>query len=287
MTRSARWAWLALAAALAALPACSNNPPQSPPQQQAAQAASLQTAGQPESIWDDDSGATVEGQQPAPTVVGYEAGDDPLMGMNRAVFAFNDVAYRYALSPIARGWEWVVPGPVRTSIGNAFHNIRMPIRAVNHTLQGRFEGTGRNLLRFTINSTLGLGGLFDPAKAWFDLQRADTGFDDTLEQWGAGPGAYVVLPLLGPSTVRQGSASVVDYALNPIPYLTDQPEQGVLMMSDGFQSIVPALTSYGKLRQQADDPYVFFRELHLQALKRDAQAHSGDEDEPAQPEAEQ
>ena len=147
----------------------------------------------------------------------------------------------------------------------------MPIRALNHGLQGRFAETGRNLLRFTINSTLGLGGLFDPARVWFDLERADTGFDETLQHWGVGRGAYLVLPLLGPSTVREGGGAVGDYALNPIPYLTEQPEQTALMLTDGFQGIVPALSSYETLRDQAEDPYVFFRELHLQGLKRDAQ----------------
>ena len=284
-------AWAVAITVLASLAACSNNPAQdtaqntaqttaaaepgpSTPESQPAEAA---PASKP-SIWDDKARATVEaGQAPRPTVVGYAPGDDPLMGFNRAVFAFNDVAYRFALVPAAKGWEWAVPAPVRQSIGNAFHNIRMPIRAVNHGLQGRWSGAGRNLLRFTINSTLGLGGLFDPAKAWFDLERADTGFDETLATWGAGPGTYLVLPLLGPSTLREGTGALGDYALNPIPYLTEQPEQTALMLGDGFQGIVPALVSYETLRARSEDPYVFFRELHLQGLKRDdAARHAPD-----------
>lgn len=284
------WKQLAVALLLAGFAACASGPSQDAPAAPTAtvnpEYAAKTDSGQA-SIWDDRSGPTVEaGGQPAPTVVGYEPGNDPLMGMNRAIFAFNDVTYRFALIPAAQAWDWAVPKPVRTSIGNAFHNIRMPIRAVNHGLQGRFSNAGRNLLRFTINSTLGLGGLFDPAAGWFDIERADTGFDETLARWGAGHGAYLVLPLLGPSSLREGGASIVDYGLNPIPYLSDQPEQTALMLGDGFQGIAPTLISYKTLREQSDDPYVFFRELHLQGLKRDAQhRHTGKDREQAPPDA--
>lgn len=204
-----------------------------------------------------------------PTVVSYSEYHDPLIRLNRGIFAFNDVAYRHLLIPLGKAYVFVLPGSVRTSIGNIFDNIKMPVNAVNHLLQWEPQLVGRDLLRFGINSTLGLAGLFDPAKAWWNLERSDTGFNETLTRYGAGYGIYLVLPLLGPSDLRNSAALVTDYFLNPIIYLTVNPEKSVIQGFDAFQDYAPGAERYEILRKKAEDPYIFFRNFYLQGVQRD------------------
>ncbi|WP_348673223.1 VacJ family lipoprotein [uncultured Abyssibacter sp.] len=204
-----------------------------------------------------------------PTVVAYEPPPDPLIRVNRAIFAFNDVTFRYVFAPLSKGYEFVVPRPVRTGIGNAFDNIKMPIRTVNFLLQGRFRAAGIDTTRFLVNSTVGLAGLFDPAEAWLGLKQEDTGFVDTLDGYGAGQGTFIVIPFYGPADLRRGSGLIVDYFLNPIPYLVDQPEATLINGFDLFQEYGPSAQQYKKLQKEAEDPYIFMRNLYMQGVQRD------------------
>jgi len=205
-----------------------------------------------------------------PTVVSYPDYRDPLIWLNRGMFAVNDVTYRYLLIPLSTGYLRVIPAPVRSSVANFFYNIKMPVYAVNHLLQLEPQPLGRNLLRFVINSTVGLLGLFDPAQSHWNLARAETDFEATLAHYGAGYGIYLVLPLFGPSDLRNGSALVVDHFLNPIIYLSENPQRTIIQGYDFFQNYAPAAEGYETLRRKSDDPYIFFRNLYLQGVQRDA-----------------
>lgn len=214
--------------------------------------------------------ATAPGTPPIdPVVVGGGEFNDPLIGFNRAMFAFNDVTYRFLLVPLAKGYRWITPDPVERGIGNFFHNLGTPIYLVNDVLQLEPRPFGRHLSRFVINSTVGLLGFFDPAKDWFGLERTRTGFADTLSDYGSGYGFYLVLPLIGPSDARSGAGRVADWFLNPVPYLTHEPQTTAIQAFDGFQEIAPAADKYPVLRRKVEDPYIFFRNLHLQGLERD------------------
>jgi phospholipid-binding lipoprotein MlaA len=204
-----------------------------------------------------------------PTVVSYPNYRDPLIWVNRGIFAFNDVTYRYLLIPLGKGYVRVVPDPVRQGVDNLFFNLKTPIYAVNHLLQFRPKPLGRDLARFTINTTLGLLGLFDPAKAWFGLPREETHFDTTLSRYGAGYGIYLVLPIFGPSDLRGPPSLVVDALLNPLFYLTDNPERSAIEGFDFFQAYAPGAERYQILRRKSEDPYIFFRNLYLQGVQRD------------------
>jgi phospholipid-binding lipoprotein MlaA len=103
-------------------------------------------------------------------------------------------------------------------ISNGFDNIRVVPRFVNNVLQGKFEGAGREAARFLINSTAGVGGLFDPAKDYWGIRPSSEDFGQTLGKWGAGPGPYLVLPVLAPTTVRDGVGMGVDLVIDPIGY---------------------------------------------------------------------
>lgn len=216
------------------------------------------------------SGAGDAAGGPEPTVVGETRYRDPLIKLNRAIFAFNDFAYRRALIPISKGYVWAVPAPARRSVGDFFHNIRTPIYVANDVLQLEPEPLGRHLARFLINSTVGVGGLFDPASAWFGLEKTATGFEDTLSGYGVGYGIYVVLPIFGSSDLRNGVSLAADYFLNPIPYLTEDPATSAVMAYDNFQEFAADADKYEELRRRLDDPYIFFRNLHLQGVQRDA-----------------
>lgn len=207
-----------------------------------------------------------------PTVVEYDNYRDPLIGLNRAIFAFNDVTYRYALIPLAKGYVKVAPEGFRNSVGNLFYNIRTPIRFVNNLFQLKFEPAARNLARFGINSTLGLFGFFDPAKNWFNLEKAEARFEDTLAHYGVGYGFYLVLPFAGPSDLRGGTSTVFDYLLDPIPELIDdRSDASAVQIYDRFNEFAPSADQYEILREKSEDPYIFFRNLHLQGIQRDTE----------------
>jgi phospholipid-binding lipoprotein MlaA len=213
-----------------------------------------------------------EGLEPGlePTVVAYREYRDPLLHVNRAIFAFNDVTYRYLLIPLGKGYVRVVPDSVHRSVGNFFYNLKTPIYAVNHLLQLKPKPMGRNLLRFGINTTVGVLGLFDPARKWWGLEREETDFEETLSGYGAGYGLYLVLPIFGPSDLRKSASLVVGRFLNPIVYLTENPERSVILGIDLFQDYAPEAERYEILRRKAEDPYTFFRNLYLQGVQRDA-----------------
>lgn len=209
--------------------------------------------------------------EPKPTVVGYNDYRDPLKPVNRAIFAFNDVAYRYVLIPVANGYVAVTPDPVEASVGNVFYNIKMPIYAINHLLQGKPKQSGHNLARFGINTTVGILGLFDPAANRYDMPRRETHLEATLAQYGAGYGVYLVLPILGPSDVRNGVSQVGDYLMNPVVYLTENPATAAVQSFDYLQEFAPRADRYRTLRKKADAPYIFFRNMYLQGVMRDAE----------------
>lgn len=148
--------------------------------------------------------------------------DDPWEGFNRGVFAFNDVVDRYMLGPVATGYGWVVPDPAKRGIRNMLANAFSPVVLANDLLQLEFRDAGITLSRLIANSTMGIGGLFDVARD-MGLPAHPADFGQTLYSYGVDPGPYLVLPLLGPSTVRDGVGKGVDVLLHPFTYFLSTP----------------------------------------------------------------
>ena len=144
---------------------------------------------------------------------------DPFESFNEVMFEINLKLDRYVLKPIAKAYNFVMPDELQLMISRGFSNINFVPRVVNNLLQGKWEGAGRELARFLINSTVGIGGLWDMAKQEWDIQASKADFGQTLGKWGAGPGAYIVLPLLPPLTVRDGIGYAVDGAMDPLSYV--------------------------------------------------------------------
>lgn len=144
---------------------------------------------------------------------------DPLQPVNRVMFWINHQLYAYALKPVSKTYEFLMPEKGREAIYNAFENIKFPVRLANHLLQAHFDLAGKETGAFLVNSTLGIGGLGRPARhmpLFADLPDTDTA--QTFARWGIPNGCYLVLPLLGPTTLRDGVGLAGDYALNPITW---------------------------------------------------------------------
>lgn len=149
---------------------------------------------------------------------GVEAGIeeyDPWEGYNVLAFEFNYKFDKYLLKPVAKGYNFVMPELAQRSISNFFDNLGFVHRLFNNVFQGKFKGAGIEGSRFLINTTLGIGGLFDPARHWFDLETPMEDTGQTLGWWGVGPGPYLVIPLLGSFTLRDGIGYIGDLALDP------------------------------------------------------------------------
>jgi phospholipid-binding lipoprotein MlaA len=143
---------------------------------------------------------------------------DPWESFNEKMFAFNRQLDRYVLKPVAYVYNLIMPEPWQVMIANSFDNIKFVPRFINNLLQAKWGGAGRELGRFLINSTAGVGGLFDPAKDYWGIQKSSEDFGQTLGVWGSGPGPYLVLPFTEPLTVRDGIGKLVDSFLDPLSY---------------------------------------------------------------------
>jgi phospholipid-binding lipoprotein MlaA len=148
------------------------------------------------------------------TVPGQSTPKDPLQPVNRAIYQFNDAVDRAVLKPVAQGYRFVVPSFARTGVRNFFSNLNDVTVTVNDVLQGKVRQGGHDALRFTLNTTIGLLGFVDVAtRAGFEKHSED--FGQTLGSWGVGPGPYLVLPLLGPSTLRDTVGIAGDIPTSP------------------------------------------------------------------------
>jgi phospholipid-binding lipoprotein MlaA len=213
----------------------------------------------------------IAAEQNLPSVVSYQAPEDSLRFINEPIYKFNDTVYRHVLSPLAKGYENLVPKPVNTSIRNFFYNLREPLYAVNHLLQGEFSASGKSITRVLINTSLGLLGLFDPANSLMAFERNKTTFGDTLATYGVGHGTYLVLPLLGPSDLRDTASLTFNYFAHPLNYINDDTLAQQLLFVDGIQAQTAILAKYPDVLAKVENPYEFVRNLYMQNLQRDGQ----------------
>jgi len=144
--------------------------------------------------------------------------EDPFESVNRGIFWFNNTVDEYALEPIAKGYDFVVPGSVQRSIGNFFDNLKFPVRLVSDLLQFKFEQASNHTGRFVLNTTFGIAGLFDAAES-FGLEAHHEDIGTMFAHHGMGPGPYLMLPFFGPSNARDTLGKGVEFFLNPIFYL--------------------------------------------------------------------
>jgi phospholipid-binding lipoprotein MlaA len=195
--------------------------------------------------------------QPAPAV------SDPLEKVNRVFFTFNDKLYSWVLKPVSRGFGYITPTPVRESLDRAFVNLKYPVRGVNNLLEGRFSGAGIETARFVVNTTVGIGGLFDPASRW-NLRPHPADLDQTLAVYRIPSGFYLNLPVLGPSSARGAVGSVGDMFLNPTFYI--EPDWIGLAVTGANTVNYTSLhyKEYDTLKAGTLDPYVAMRSAYFE-----------------------
>jgi phospholipid-binding lipoprotein MlaA len=186
---------------------------------------------------------------------------DPWEGFNRSMFKFNDRADRYLLKPLTKAYIRLTPKFFRRGVDNALSNVMEIPSALNGVLQWNFRSAGHDTGRLLVNTTLGLGGVLDVAQ-YMNLKQTDNeDFGQTLAVWGLKSGPYLVLPLLGPSTVRDTTAAPVDWYTDPKTYIDDVATRNTVTTL----SIVTARANLMPLEKNiTGDKYVFFREAYLQ-----------------------
>lgn len=189
--------------------------------------------------------------------------DDPLEPWNRQVFKFNDALDQAILKPVATTYKKVTPQPIRQGVGNFFGNIKDAWSVVNNTLQFKGQNAADSLSRFGINTFLGLGGIFDVASE-LGIERHTKDFGHTLGYWGVPSGTYLVLPLLGPSTVRDTAALPVDGAGNLIAYIPDNSTRNTIIVTGVVDARAKLLAASAMLEDVALDKYSFTRDTYLQ-----------------------
>ncbi len=266
--------WVPLLCFLA-LSACGSRQVKSPPPvdnntsvtlvNDSAQPAQTQEPSEPdEEEWETFEDPFAEGPELDDQEVEQLTIADPLEPVNRAFFQFNDKLYFWVLKPVASGYKAVVPEPIRLNVRNFFSNLVAPVRLVNCILQGNVPGAAVELSRLTVNTILGIGGLFDVGRA-LKLPKQDEDLGQTFGVWGLGPGLYLNLPLLGPSSLRDGVGRVGDAFVNPVGFVNIGilPAIGVNALEQINKTSL-AIGDYEALKEMALDPYVAVRNAYFQ-----------------------
>ena len=201
-------------------------------------------------------------------VADYQADNDPLEPTNRFLYRVNDVLDTNVLRPVAQGYRYVVPGVVRRSIGNALRNVASPVVFANDVLQGHPRYATETVTRFVVNSTAGVGGLFDVADDLGLPPHRGANFATTLGVWGVGEGPFLFLPLLGPSNVRDTGGYAGNVLLDPFTWVSF----GGVNALEGSRFGVGAVDTREQLLDPVDqvkrdslDPYATFRSAYRQS----------------------
>ncbi|MDO9263993.1 MAG: VacJ family lipoprotein [Desulfosalsimonadaceae bacterium] len=196
---------------------------------------------------------------------------DPLGGYNRFMTGVNDYVYVWALRPVARGYRFVVIKPARLAIARVFTNASYPIRCVNNLLQLKIRRAGEETGRFIVNTTLGVGGLFDPATTCMKMNAWPEDFGQTLGHYGLGSGCHIVLPLMGPSNLRDAVAFLPDTFLQPVNYVEDDWTAIGLNALNRLNTLSLFMDDYDALRAEALDLYVFQRDAYEMKRKKEVE----------------
>ena len=212
---------------------------------------------------------------------GYRDPRDPLESYNRAMHSFNEELDKAIIKPIAEGYRTITPKPVDRGITNFFTNLDDVTSAINNLLQFKLHRAASDVGRVLVNSTIGILGFFDVATN-MDMPRYDEDFGQTMGAWGVGPGPYFVLPILGPSSIRDTFGLVADWYTDPVRHVKGDDWRYGLVALRGIDTRADLLTASKVLDEAALDPYDFTRDAYLQKRRNDVY----DDNPPPEPEEE-
>ena len=188
---------------------------------------------------------------------------DPIEPINRGIYSFNNTFDHYLLKPIAKGYDAVVPGLVKTGVSNVFQNVSDAQSLVSDALQLKGAKFGDDLGRVVLNTTFGIGGLFDLATP-MGIERGNEDIGQTLGYWGIGAGPYLVIPFLGPSSLRDAVGRYGDSQVNPLSYVSSVPVRNSLTGLSVLDARVGLFPAENLLNQASLDKYTFLRSAYLQ-----------------------
>ena len=202
---------------------------------------------------------------------------DPLSGYNKIMTNFNDKFYIHILNPVAKTYKGVLPKPIRKGIDNFLDNLMYPMRLLNNLLQFKFKNSYLETQRFLLNSTIGLAGFIDVANDNFHVKQHSEDFGQTLGYYGVGSGFYIVLPLLGPSNLRDSVGLITDTIINPMTYMGNR---GYNLFDNSTEALGVSVEKtinysslhvgeYEKLKKDAIDLYPFLRNIYEQRRKKE------------------
>jgi phospholipid-binding lipoprotein MlaA len=197
---------------------------------------------------------------------------DPLESVNRGIYEFNDAVDTVVMKPVAEAYRGVLPSFVRTSVRNFLDNIKDVLNLANNALQGKFYDALDDFGRIALNTTFGVAGLFDIASE-AGLPKHDEDFGQTLGRWGVPSGPYVVLPFLGPSTLRDALALIVDWKTDPVTYVDPRRDRQIIWGVRIVSRRADLLDASNLLETAALDPYEFLRDAYIQ--RRRNQVYDG------------
>ena len=202
------------------------------------------------------------------------SGPDPLERWNRSMFWFNEGLDKYVLEPAATGWDWALPEVVQTGVRNFYDNITMPVTLANDILQLKPGAAAQDLGRIVVNTTVGIAGLIDVA-TMIEMPANREDFGQTLGRYGVPPGPYLMLPLLGPSTVRDVWRYPADAAVTPHNYFVPMWASLTIRVVQNFSLRAYYLEELSEARESAFDYYVFVRSAYLQIREHQVQDRAG------------
>jgi len=188
---------------------------------------------------------------------------DPLEPMNRAIYSFNDSVDQAILKPVAEAYQAVLPSFVRTGVSNFFSNISDVVIALNNLLQGKPVNAASDVGRIAVNTTVGILGVFDVATE-LGMEKHNEDFGQTLGYWGMSDGPFLMLPLLGPSNLRDTAGLVADFKIDPVTYVDPSSDRNMLWGSRALSQRADLLGASKILETAALDPYAFLRDAYYQ-----------------------
>ncbi len=210
---------------------------------------------------------------------------DPWEAYNRWMFSFNDELDRELLQPVAKAYKNTVPSPIQTGVSNVFSNLNDVVVVINDLLQGKFAQAGNDALRFFVNSVFGVLGIFDVA-TYMELPKHNEDFGQTLAVWGIESGPYFMLPVLGPSTIRDTAGLAIDTLyFDPLYTIEDDEARLVAVGLKAVDTRAQLLSASKVMDQAAIDRYAFLRDAYLQ--RRESLIYDGNPPRKAQPQMKQ
>jgi phospholipid-binding lipoprotein MlaA len=193
-----------------------------------------------------------------------ESYPDSIEGFNRGVFSFNDGFITYVFSPFDTFYTGFFPQDIRNGFGNFYRNLGYPVRLINALLQLKFDKIGKETASFALNTVFGVGGLFNITRDMPSLQSSPEDFSQTLAFYGLGEGTYLVIPILGPSSVRDVVGSVADSFLHPLSLVTPDSAKYALIGHDKTNAASAALPTYKEIKKESFDHYTSMKDVFFQ-----------------------